>query len=304
MAFQSSATSTLPGIQGDTTFASSNGVRATSTTGASALYASTSANGAAVHGYTNAGYATQNWAVYGRNDNSLGYAVFGAAYGSFAVGVYGSGDYAGGWFQGPVGVRAYSDSGYALYATWAGTASHAAYFSGFTQVNGSFAATLKSFLIDHPLDPENRFLEHSSVESSERKNIYDGIATADDQGVVEVALPPYFDALNRDVRYLLTALGQPAPNLHVRSKFDGRSFTIAGAAVGQEICWQVTGVRKDPDAAAHPLIVEREKVGAERGRFLTPVEHGQPLERGLHYQEQRQAPSPDRQPAVSGETTT
>src|SRR3712207_8303809 len=33
----------------------------------------------------------------------------------------------------------------------------------------------KLFKIDHPLDPQNKYLSHTTVESSERKNVYDGV---------------------------------------------------------------------------------------------------------------------------------
>lgn len=45
------------------------------------------------------------------------------------------------------------------------------------------------FKIDHPLDPANKHVSHSFVESSDMKNIYDGIATPDQNGKAEVGLP-------------------------------------------------------------------------------------------------------------------
>ena len=38
----------------------------------------------------------------------------------------------------------------------------------------------------------------------------------------------------------------------------------------------VTGIRQDAYAAAHPIVVEEEKAVADRGRYLHPVEHGEP----------------------------
>jgi hypothetical protein len=35
---------------------------------------------------------------------------------------------------------------------------------------------------DHPLDPKNKFLSHSFVESPDMKNIYDGTITLDEHG--------------------------------------------------------------------------------------------------------------------------
>src|SRR5215208_3408509 len=60
---------------------------------------------------------------------------------------------------------------------------------------------LKPFTIDHPLDPQNRYLVHTSVESSEMKNVYDGVARLDKDGTASVELPEWFEALNGDFRY-------------------------------------------------------------------------------------------------------
>jgi hypothetical protein len=72
-----------------------------------------------------------------------------------------------------------------------------------------------SFRIDHPLAPPNRYLVHTCVESSERKNVYDGVARLNEDGAAWVELPEWFDALNGDFRYQPTAIGGAAPNLHV-----------------------------------------------------------------------------------------
>jgi hypothetical protein len=131
----------------------------------------------------------------------------------------------------------------------------------------------KLFKIDHPLDPANQFLSHGSVESSELKNIYDGVAVLDEYGVTEVALPRWFEALNRDFRYQLTPIGAYAPLYVAREISQGR-FTIAGGRPGLKVSWQITGVRQDAYATAHPIIVEQPKAAAERGRYLHPVELG------------------------------
>jgi hypothetical protein len=40
----------------------------------------------------------------------------------------------------------------------------------------------KDFEVDHPTDPVNKYLLHSSVESSEMMNIYSGNVTLDPSG--------------------------------------------------------------------------------------------------------------------------
>jgi hypothetical protein len=43
------------------------------------------------------------------------------------------------------------------------------------------------------------------------KNLYDGVATLDGKGRAVVRLPNWFEALNAEFRYQLTAIGRPAP---------------------------------------------------------------------------------------------
>src|SRR5215213_3362128 len=148
------------------------------------------------------------------------------------------------------------------------------YFDGGIKVvNG-----LKPFTIDHPLDPQNRYLVHTSVESSEMKNVYDGVVQLDEDGEAWVDLPEWFEALNGDFRYQLTAVGGAAPNLHVADEVSENRFKIAGGQEGMRICWQLTGTRKDPWAAANPFEVEQEKPEEDRGRYLDPSLYGAPEE--------------------------
>jgi len=128
----------------------------------------------------------------------------------------------------------------------------------------------KPFKIDHPLAPQNKYLLHNAVESSERKNVYDGVEQLDEDGAAWVDLPEWFEALNGDFRYQLTAVGGPAPNLHVGEEIYENRFKIVGGEVGMKVCWQVTGSRKDPWAAANPFEVEQEKPEKDRGRYLQP----------------------------------
>lgn len=290
MPYQANATGSTPGIQGDTTINTANGVKATSTAGASAMYATISGVGAGVHGAASGGSGYNSWGVYGSNSNVYGYGVFGIATASQSRGVYGEGDISGVYGYGFEGVTALCRdyNGYGLYVD-SYNSSDAALMYGNVYVGGSFTASSKSFLIDHPLDPANRYLEHACVESSEMKTLYDGVGVADDFGVLEVQLPDYFETLNRDARYMLTAIGAPAPDLHVREEVKGGKFVIAGAAPRQKISWSVTGVRNDPFAKAHPIHVDREKSDAEKGRYLNPLEHGQPPERGVHYELRKRA---------------
>jgi hypothetical protein len=164
------------------------------------------------------------------------------------------------------------------------TGSNALVSEGNAQVQGDLAVTGTvskgggAFKIDHPLDPGGKYLYHSFVESPDMKNIYDGTVVLDPAGRATVELPDWFEALNRDFRYQLTPVGSPAPGLHVAAKITGGRFTIAGGPAGTEVCWQVTGIRKDRWASAHRIPVEQDKPAADQGRYLHPdLYDGQPL---------------------------
>jgi hypothetical protein len=152
------------------------------------------------------------------------------------------------------------------------------------QVVGTLTKSGGSFKIDHPLDPANRYLYHSFVESPDMKNVYDGVVVLDENGAAWVKLPAWFEALNRDFRYQLTAIGAPAPDLYIAHKIQDNHFQIAGGIPGMEVSWQVTGIRRDPWAEANRIPVEQDKPDDERGTYLYPELYGQPEELGLDYQ--------------------
>jgi hypothetical protein len=148
-------------------------------------------------------------------------------------------------------------------------------------VTSSLSKPSGSFKIDHPLDPEHKILYHSFVESPDMKNVYDGVVTLDADGQAWVVLPTYFEALNKDFRYQLTAIGAPAPSLYIAQEVRGNRFQIAGGKPGGKISWQVTGIRQDAFADKHRIQVEVEKPVAEQGYYLYPEAYGQPEEKGV-----------------------
>jgi hypothetical protein len=162
----------------------------------------------------------------------------------------------------------------------------AGYFDGDVRVTDHFTATnlyavFKNFVIDHPLDPENKYLYHSSVESPDRMNVYNGNVTLDENGEVWVQLPDYFEALNRDFRYQLTPIGGPGPNLYVTEEIQDNRFKIAGGEPGLKVSWQVTGVRDDASAQTNPMRVEVDKPERKKGFYLDPEAYGQPASQGI-----------------------
>ena len=142
-------------------------------------------------------------------------------------------------------------------------------WQGNVHVTGNFTKGSGSFKIDHPLDPENKYLYHSFVESPDMKNIYDGIAVLDKNGEAWVELPEWFEALNKDFRYQLTCIGGFAP-VYIAEKISDNRFKVAGGKAGMEVSYQVTGIRQDPYANAHRIVVEEEKPDNEKGTYLHP----------------------------------
>ncbi len=155
--------------------------------------------------------------------------------------------------------------------------------SGDVSIQGSLSKGSGSFKIDHPLDPANKYLYHSFVESPDMMNIYNGVATLDAHGAAWITLPGYFEALNRDFRYQLTSIGRPQPSLYVAHEISGNRFRISGGKAGGRVSWQVTGIRHDAYADAHRIQVEVEKPPQEQGKYLHPELFGVPEEQAVGY---------------------
>jgi len=166
--------------------------------------------------------------------------------------------------QNDIGVSGSSQSGTGVQGQSA--SGFAGKFIGNVDVQGTLTKSAGTFKIDHPLDPARKYLSHAFVESAEMKNIYDGIVVLDACGEATVELPRWFEALNRDFRYQLTCLGSYAP-VYIAEEMQDRRFKIAGGKSGMKICWLITGIRHDPYAQAHPLIVEQEKEEQELGSY-------------------------------------
>jgi hypothetical protein len=214
--------------------------------------------------------------VTGTTSNVNGAAVYGTG-GQYGVqganartaGVRGDSGYVGAWGQGTTyGVYGLAtDTTNQTYGVF-GQASNSAAFGIWSQGNAHVAGTLSktagSFKIDHPLDPDHRWLSHSFVESPDMMNVYNGNVVLDGDGKATVELPEYFGALNRDFRYQLTPIGAHAP-VYISSTVKNNAFGIAGGTPGLEVSWQVTGIRQDAYAKEHPIVVDVPKSSADRG---------------------------------------
>jgi hypothetical protein len=148
------------------------------------------------------------------------------------------------------------------------------YFNGNVQVNGTLSKSAGAFKIDHPLDPGGKYLSHSFVESPDMMNIYNGNVQLDAAGKASVEMPEWFEALNMEFRYQLTAIGAPGPNLYVAEEISKNRFRIAGGTPGGKVSWQVTGIRHDAYAQKHRIPVVEEKSAQDRGRYLHPDLYG------------------------------
>jgi len=208
-------------------------------------------------GYGVCGFSNSKIAVWGQRGTTYGF--LGGSYG-----VYGS----------------HSGGNWAMIAT----SSCAGAFHGNVEISGTVSKGGGSFKIDHPLDPANRYLQHSFVESPDMMNVYNGNIILDTNGEAIVELPDWFDALNRDFRYQLTCIGGFA-QVYIAKEILDNSFKIAGGNPGMKVSWQVTGIRQDAFANAHRIQVEVEKEDKERGRYLHPEEHGVSETLGMDYEE-------------------
>jgi hypothetical protein len=143
-------------------------------------------------------------------------------------------------------------------------------FYGNVTVNGTLTKSAGSFQIDHPLDPDHKYLSHSFVESPDMMNVYNGNVALDSAGRATVDLPDWFEALNRDFRYQLTPIGAPGPDLYIAAGVRENRFQIAGGRPYATVSWQVTGVRHDAYAEEHRIPVEQDKAAVEPERKLQP----------------------------------
>ncbi|MBI3503025.1 MAG: hypothetical protein HY063_14640 [Bacteroidetes bacterium] len=260
---------------------------------------STTGNSSGVRGYAGGATGT-TFGVWGENNSTS----------SGATGVYGistqsTGNVNGVWGDvssttaGASGVYATSSGGsgtYGMYAANTGnngnglygecsvgagaygiwgksTTGYAGYFNGNVHVAGTLSKSAGAFKIDHPLDPANKYLIHSFVESPDMMNVYNGNVITDENGEAIINLPSYFQAENIDYKYQLTVIGQFAQAIVLKEISDNH-FTIKTDKSNVKVSWQVTGVRNDLYAQKNRIVNEVEKTGEERGKYIHPELYG------------------------------
>ncbi|MGD1844895.1 MAG: hypothetical protein ACFB10_05825 [Salibacteraceae bacterium] len=240
------------GLSGNATGNTSENVGVLGTTNGTGTF-----RNAGVRGVADGASAQNNWGVQGFADNSTNQntGVIGNSDGNstFGIGVLAGADGSG-------------TNSYAMYAVDNSTSTNG--FAGFfigdvtvtrsLNVTGTVSKGGGTFRIDHPLDPENKYLVHSFVESPEMMNIYNGNVVTDANGFATVQMPDYFEAANKDFRYQLTVMGTFAQAI-VAEKISGNTFVIQTSQPNVEVSWQVTGVRADKWSNANRVVAEEAK---------------------------------------------
>ena len=180
-----------------------------------------------------------------------------------------------------------ADVNYGVWSKASGTNSLAGFFEGDVtitgdlDISGAISKGSGTFKIDHPLDPENKYLVHSFVESPDMMNVYNGNATTDANGIAIIELPQYIEASNKDFRYQLTPIGKFAQCI-VKEEVKGDKFIIQTDKPNVKVSWQVTGIRNDPYAKQNRVIAEEEKSPRDKGSYLHPEVYGLDKSRSVH----------------------
>jgi len=151
--------------------------------------------------------------------------------------------------------------------------------------NNFYAGGTKSFRIDNPNSPDEKFLVHFCAESPEVLNIYRGTIILNANGEAVVDMPEYLEQINRNFSYSLTAVGSAAPNIFIKEKISNGKFIIAGGNANQEIDWVVYAERNDKYMQANPEVrnAEPEKTGRYKGKYVHPELYGKAKEDNILY---------------------
>ncbi len=301
------------GLQGVAEGKDGKGVYGTAATGTGAMGVyGTASQGHGVQGYGVIGVVGSGatWGVYGTTGATSGIAVNAIATGSNGIGVMATSPYYGVYVKGAPNTAFYNEPSamtgvyaqgtqiagdfnggtwgvyaqgttYGVYGSASGSGTYGVYCEGDMKVTGTINPAAAVLQIDHPQAPERKWLSQSLVSSGEALNVQSGTVTLGANGQATVQLPSYFSALTEtaDLRYQLTPIGaQFTP--YVAQEVERDRFRIAGGVSGQKVSWQVSGVRRDDYATAHPLRVETRKSKAEIGtrQFVPEGSHAKQMD--------------------------
>ncbi len=184
-----------------------------------------------------------------------------------------------------IGVWASSIDDYGLFAQ--SSVYYAGWFSGSVYVTGTLGKGAGSFIIDHPLDPENKLLRHNFVESPENLLIYRGKAVLDSEGKTTVTMPDYFKALTKEEEASIHITPVGLPFLTGAEWNRDFSSIILYGEPDRGVYWEVLAERDDPVIHELGRPVEEEKGGegtlCEKGKLLYPKAYGYPASMGRDY---------------------
>jgi hypothetical protein len=216
-------------------------------------------------GFGVAGFATattgSNFAGYFQTSSTSGYGVYGHATATTGQ---------------PCGVYGEAALGNGIYAVFA---------DGHFASNGN-----KSFRIDHPLDPKNKYLLHYCTESPYPQNFYNGNVTTDATGYAWVELPEYFSEINANFKYVLTVIDDSDDFVlaKVTKEITHNSFQIRTSKPGVKVSWRVDADRNDLLNRHERATDVTEKAGSEKGKYQRPELYGLGPEMGMHYNATRE----------------
>jgi hypothetical protein len=220
-------------------------------------------------GYANLAYGSLTVVSGGSYNNAHGpSAAVGGGYNNYADGM--SSCIPGGQYDSSVAFASFATNNNSKVLS---THDNSAAFNGTTTTSsyqmrvGILSKAGGTFTIDHPLDPENKILNHYFVESPEMVLIYRGSADIGADCRATIHLPDYFDALNEEPIIYLTGIG--TSDVYVVENVKSNTFVVGGKA-GAKVNWMVTGCRKDPSAKITKILVpvEQVKEGGLEGRSL------------------------------------
>lgn len=209
-----------------------------------------------------------------------------------SIGVRGSGLLYGGRFEANAGdtrgvyssVESDSGTSYAVYGAKLGTGDG----YGLYALGDSGASGLKTFRIDDPTAPTERYIQHYSSESPMPQNFYCGNVKTDAKGYAWVELPAYFESINANVKYLLTVVDDADLDgfvmAKVSKKVQGNRFQIRTSAPNVEVSWEIKADRNDPYTRRRQPKDVVPKIGKERGKYQDPTLYGVSPELGVNFE--------------------
>ncbi|MCC7433774.1 MAG: hypothetical protein IT363_03755 [Methanoregulaceae archaeon] len=233
-----------------------------------------------------------NFGVVGSSESTSGRAVFGEAKAvtGTVYGIYGR-------TQSPAGRSVYGLATSAAGTPYGVLGSSGSAGWGVFAIGDMGASGTKPFRIDHPFDPENKYLLHYAAESPMPQNFYVGNVITDAQGYAWVTLPDYFGEINKNFKYQLTVISEDFVQAVISKKIKSNRFQVRTSAPNTEVSWRVDADRNDLYVRNRPAKDVVEKEGREKGTYQHPAFYGFGPERGMDYDgepKRQQAPPASR----------